>query len=83
MSDSHGELWVGDKENGRIAVFGVNGQFDRFIGSTSGAGLLRNPEKIISDNQRLLVCDAGNYRIAIFDLFIIYAGSIHRRTHNF
>ena len=65
----HGELWVGDKDNGRIAVFSVNGQFDRFVGTTSGAGLLRNSEKLVLDNQQMLVCDAGNYRVAVYDLF--------------
>jgi sugar lactone lactonase YvrE len=65
----HGELWVGDKDNGRIAVFSVSGQFDRFVGTSSGAGLLRNPDKLVLDNQQVLVCDAGNYRVAVFDLF--------------
>jgi NHL repeat len=65
----HGEVWVGDKDNGRIAVFSVNGQFDRFVGTSSGAGLLRNSEKMILDNQQMLVCDAGNYRVAVYDLF--------------
>lgn len=65
----HGELWVGDKDNGRIAVFSVNGQFDRFVGTPSGTGFLRNCEKLILSNQQVLVCDAGNYRVAIYDLF--------------
>jgi len=65
----HGEIWVGDKDNGRIAVFAVNGQFDRFIGASSGAGLMRDPAKIVLDNQQVLVCDAGNYRVAVYDLF--------------
>jgi len=65
----YGEVWMCDREKGRIAIFDNIGQFDRFIGEFGySGGQLLNPEKIIMDDRdNFIVCDAGNRRIAVYD----------------
>lgn len=67
----YGEVWVADREQNRIAVFNNVGQFDRFVGDYGHAGgQLINPEKIVRGrNQRFYVCDSGNERVVIYDLY--------------
>ncbi len=65
----HGEMWVGDRQRNRIAVFTTAGQFDRFIGEFgSRGGQVNTPEGIRVDAAgRFHVCDAGNGRVIVYD----------------
>ncbi|MFZ5981613.1 MAG: NHL repeat-containing protein [Candidatus Zixiibacteriota bacterium] len=67
----YGEIWMCDREKGRLAIFDNVGQFDRFIGEFGySGGQLLQPEKIISDSHdNFIVCDAGNRRIAVYDRY--------------
>ena len=63
-----GELWVVDWEQGKIAVFDNSGRFESFVGDFGyTGGQLNRPEKILSDNDGFLVCDAGNSRLVQYD----------------
>ncbi len=67
--DKSGQVWVSDKDNNRIAVFSLIGQFDKFVGEfgSSGGGLL-NPGKIVVDTHgSYFVSDIGDKRILVFD----------------
>lgn len=67
--DKSGNIWVGDRDNNRIAVFTLVQQFDRFVGEFGYAGGgLQTPGKLLVDRAGAhLVCDAGNHRIAVYD----------------
>ena len=67
----YGEVWMCDREKGRIAIFDNVGQFDRFIGEFGySGGQLLQPEKIITDNRdNFIVCDAGNRRLVVYDRY--------------
>jgi DNA-binding beta-propeller fold protein YncE len=66
-----GEMWAGDRENDRIAVFSNVGRFNRFIGDFGySGGQVISPEAIrIAPSDRFLVCDAGNSRLALYDQY--------------
>ena len=67
------ELYVADRENGRIQVYGLDGQFRR----TLGEGVLRRPSAIAVAGQELVVAEL-EARLAIFgpdDGFVRYVGA--------
>lgn len=56
------ELYVVDRENGRLQVYGLDGEFRR----TVGAGLLRRPAAIATSGSQLFVAEL-EARLAILD----------------
>lgn len=61
--DRHGNVYVADTGNSRIAVYDPFGAFVRAVGT----GTLNQPEGIdVDDSGRLFVADTGNNRIVIF-----------------
>jgi sugar lactone lactonase YvrE len=67
--DKSGNVWVSDRDNNRIAVFSLIGQFEKFAGEfgSDGGGLL-NPGKVVIDRDGSYhIADIGNKRIAIYD----------------
>ena len=80
----YGEVWVADREKNRIAVFNNVGQFDRFVGDYGyPGGQLSTPEKIISDSQGFLVCDAGNSRLVQYDHYGSFEKQIKSRDFGY
>lgn len=76
--DKSGQVWVSDKDNNRIAVFSLIGQFDKFVGEfgSSGGGLL-DPGKIVIDQHgSYFVCDIGDKRILVFDEYGNYTREV-------
>lgn len=75
----YGEIWAADKEKNRLAVFDSFGRFDKFVGGFGySGGQLLSPEKITRDrNRNIVVCDAGNRRIMIYDQFGNYVTRIN------
>jgi len=65
----YGELWVADYDKAQILIFNNVHQFDRVIGGKENSiGLLLNPEGMaVASSDRILVCDAGNGVIKVFD----------------
>jgi len=65
----YGELWVADYDKAQILIFNNVHQFSRVIGGRENSiGLLLNPEGMaVSPPDRILVCDAGNGVIKVFD----------------
>jgi hypothetical protein len=64
-----GRFYVADTGNDRIQVFSAAGTFERSIGASgSGSGQLRRPVGIAVAEERILVADQGNQRIAVFGL---------------
>jgi DNA-binding beta-propeller fold protein YncE len=64
-----GRFYVADTGNDRIQVFSAAGTFERTIGTSgSGSGQLRRPAGIAVAEDRILVADQGNQRIAVFGL---------------
>jgi len=68
---AHGELWAGDRQRNRIAVFTNTGAFDRFVGDFGYAGgQVREPQGIRADGAgRYYVCDGGNGRVVVYDRY--------------
>lgn len=66
---TYGEIWVGDRDNDRIAVFSNVGNFDRFVGDFGySGGQVISPEAIrIAPADEFLVCDGGNGRLVFYD----------------
>lgn len=65
-----GELYVTDTGNGRVVIYGPNGEFRREFGKKGAApGQLDEPVGIAvsADGSRVYVADSGNARIAVFD----------------
>jgi len=56
------ELYVVDRENGRLQVYGLDGGFRR----TVGAGLLRRPAAIATSGSQLFVAEL-EARLAVLD----------------
>lgn len=73
----YGELWISDRDNHQLMLFNNIERFDRFVGDFGYAGgQLASPEKIVRyPAGDFIVCDAGNSRLVIYDLF-----GNHRRT---
>ena len=66
----YGEMWVADREFNRIAVFNNVGQFDTFVGDFGySGGQLLVPMKIVNDDGQFIVCDAGNSRLMVYDVY--------------
>lgn len=64
-----GRFYVADTGNGRVSVFSESGAFERTIGAPgTGSGQLRRPVAVAVTDERVLVSDPGNQRIAVFDL---------------
>ncbi len=66
----NGDLYVTDTGNGRVVVYGPNGEFRREFGSKGAApGQLDEPVGIAvsADGSRIYVADSNNARIAVFD----------------
>jgi len=65
----YGELWVADYDKAQILIYNNVHQFVRVIGGTeTSIGLLLNPESMTTaSSDRVLVCDAGNGAIKVFD----------------
>lgn len=66
---SNGDVYVTDKDAGRVQVFDADGTFRFTFGSSgSGAGEFSSPHGVAVDTQGdVYVADAGNYRIQKFD----------------
>jgi uncharacterized protein (TIGR03663 family) len=65
-----GDLYVTDTGNGRVVVYGPNGEFRREFGTKgAAAGQLDEPVGIAvsADGSRVYVADSNNARIAVFD----------------
>lgn len=57
------ELYVADRENQRLQVFGIDGQFRRM----SGEGLLRRPSAFAISGQHLIIAEL-EARLAVLDI---------------
>ena len=75
---SLGEITVSDYDNSRLIRMDNFFQFSRYIGDFGyGKGSLLNPMSIGADKkENMYVADAGNARIAVYDDFGNYSGSI-------
>ncbi len=63
-----GEVWIADYDKAQILIYNNVRQFSRIIGGSETIGLFLNPEGMCNaPNDRVLVCDAGNGMIKIFD----------------
>jgi sugar lactone lactonase YvrE len=69
LSPDGKRLYIGDRRNGRIQAFDLEGRFLFAFGSKgSGPGELRDPKGIVFDPKgRLVVADSDNHRLQIFD----------------
>jgi len=66
--DRDGEIYVVERNNGRISVFDAQGKFKRFIGALGLIyGRTYSPEGIFLYNDTILLADTRNHRIQIFD----------------
>jgi sugar lactone lactonase YvrE len=65
----YGELWIGDIDHSRIAIFNTNGVFDRFVGGAeSSFESILNPGGLRRDRRGYIyICDAGNGVVKIFN----------------
>ncbi len=81
----YGEMWVADREFNRIAVFNNIGQFDTFIGDFgySGGQLLVPMKIILDDGGQFIVCDAGNSRLVLYDVYGNYIRDIRDDRFDF
>lgn len=76
--DKSGSVWVSDRDNNRVAVFSLIGQFDKFVGEfgTDGGGV-QNPGKVVIDKDgSYYIVDTGNKRIAVYDEYGNFSHSI-------
>ncbi len=73
-----GEMWVADREKNRLVVFDRTGKFDRYVGDFAhSGGQLSDPGKVLIDpNDDIIVCDAGNDRLVLYDEYGNYLGSV-------
>jgi DNA-binding beta-propeller fold protein YncE len=66
--DNNGEIYVVERNNGRISVFDSQGKFKRFIGSLGLIyGRTYSPEGICLHDDTIFLADTRNHRIQIFD----------------
>jgi DNA-binding beta-propeller fold protein YncE len=67
--NDYGELWVGDADHSRVAIFNTAGKFDRFIGGAeSSFENILNPKGLRRDKEgNIYICDAGNGVVKIFN----------------
>ena len=70
ISVFNGEVFVTDRDNHRIQVFSLDGQFLRTWGSQgSDVGQFKSPWGIaVSAGGEVFVCDDGNHRIQMFSV---------------
>eukprot|EP00455_Lapot_gusevi_P021293 TRINITY_DN2236_c0_g1_i6.p1 TRINITY_DN2236_c0_g1~~TRINITY_DN2236_c0_g1_i6.p1 ORF type:complete len:259 (-),score=91.32 TRINITY_DN2236_c0_g1_i6:57-803(-) len=66
--DAFGQVWVADFGNGRVAVYRIDGELVRYVGSTGQAeGQLMEPASVALDDEgQLWVSECGNSRVSIF-----------------
>lgn len=65
-----GNIWLADRRQHRLAIFGITGALEKFVGGFGTAGGdFDSPEKVVVHDDELWVCDRMNGRIAIFDSF--------------
>ncbi len=81
---SMGEVTVADYDNSRLIRMDNFFEFSRYIGDFGyGRGALLNPMNIITDKKgNLLVADAGNGRISMYDEFGNYKKSFGEEQLN-
>jgi DNA-binding beta-propeller fold protein YncE len=68
-----GELYVADRANGRIQVYGLDGTFRRLV----GVGVLNSPTNMALDGDRLVVAEFRGARLTVLDRedqFVDYLG---------
>jgi tripartite motif-containing protein 71 len=66
--DAKGQLWVSDYEGHRIQAFDREGRVVLTAGSKGGEhGQLINPRGLAVWDSSVVVCDAGNHRLSVFD----------------
>jgi DNA-binding beta-propeller fold protein YncE len=77
----YGEAWIADIDNDRLALLDNLGQFDREIaGYGYPGGQLRDPSKItIGPGRTVVVCDAGNGRVAVYDEYGTFQSEYYSR----
>ncbi len=75
---STGDIFITDAQNERVLKLDPFERPDRSFGDTGyGQGLLRNPTSLaIGPDDIIHVCDTGNDRIALYDLYGEYRQSI-------
>lgn len=73
-----GEIYLADSEYDRILKLDSFERPERSFGDIGyGRGRLRSPASLIVDQKRTVyVCDSGNDRIAMYDIFGEYQGSL-------
>ncbi|MDF1545461.1 MAG: NHL repeat-containing protein [bacterium] len=76
---SYGEVWIADEEKSRLSQFDNVGSFERHIGDFgSSGGQLQYPQKLIMlDDENILVCDAGNSELKLYDKYGNYIRRIN------
>lgn len=68
-ADSRGRLYVSNGNNGRVDVFGADGQFVGVLAAGSGKGAVNMPRGIFVDQQeRLFVVDSIGSAVQVFDV---------------
>lgn len=72
--NKYGELWVADREKGRLAVFNNYDNFDRFIGDEGNyTGLFLEPRAVVfGPSEKVAVTDTRTSKICLFDIFGLY-----------
>ena len=75
---STGDMYLADSENDRILKLDTFERPERSYGDIGyGRGRLRTPASLcVDENSTVFVCDSGNDRIVIFDIFGEYQGDL-------
>ena len=79
---STGEIYLADSENDRILKLDAFERPERGFGDIGyGPGILRTPASLsANEKSTVYVCDSGNDRIAIYDIFGEYQSSLGQGT---
>ena len=79
---SSGDMYLADVENDRILKIDAFERPERSFGDIGyGRGRLRTPASLAVDGKStVFVCDAGNDRVAIYDIFGEFQGSLGEGT---
>jgi hypothetical protein len=65
---SEAELYIADRSNGQIQVYGLDGTYKKCFGKAPGASWLHSPSGFASWNNFLIVAELRGSRVTLLDL---------------